>query len=54
MSEVRTERRVTRFARAVPFAVDEHPRPDTTVESLARLKPVFRPDGTVTGPYTSS
>jgi 3-oxoadipyl-CoA thiolase len=27
---------------------DEHPRPDTTVESLARLKPVFRDDGTVT------
>jgi acetyl-CoA acyltransferase len=27
---------------------DEHPRPDTTPESLARLKPVVRSDGTVT------
>ncbi|WP_332771141.1 thiolase family protein [Phenylobacterium sp.] len=30
------------------FAVDEAPRPDTTVETLARLKPAFRPDGTIT------
>ncbi|MSR66546.1 MAG: thiolase family protein, partial [Pedosphaera sp.] len=27
---------------------DEHPRPDTTLEKLALLKPVFRADGTVT------
>jgi acetyl-CoA acyltransferase len=27
---------------------DEHPRPDTTIEMLARLKGVVRPDGTVT------
>jgi len=27
---------------------DEHPRPDTTVDSLARLKGVVRPDGSVT------
>jgi 3-oxoadipyl-CoA thiolase len=27
---------------------DEHPRPNTTLEGLARLKPAFRPDGTVT------
>ncbi|HZP28335.1 MAG TPA: acetyl-CoA C-acetyltransferase [Acidimicrobiia bacterium] len=27
---------------------DDGPRPDTTVEKLAQLKPVFRPDGTVT------
>ena len=27
---------------------DEHPRPDTTAEKLASLKPAFRPDGTVT------
>jgi acetyl-CoA acetyltransferase len=27
---------------------DEHPRPDTTPEDLARLRPVFRPNGTVT------
>jgi 3-oxoadipyl-CoA thiolase len=28
--------------------VDEHPRPDTTLDQLAALRPVFRPDGTVT------
>ncbi len=27
---------------------DEHNRPDTTVESLAKLKPAFRKDGTIT------
>ncbi len=27
---------------------DEHPRPDTTLEALSKLKPVFRKDGTVT------
>ena len=27
---------------------DEHPRPDTTLEQLAKLKGVVRPDGTVT------
>jgi 3-oxoadipyl-CoA thiolase len=31
----------------VIFAVDEHPR-ETTIESLARLKGVVKPDGTVT------
>ena len=30
------------------FASDENGRPDTTAESLARLKPAFRPDGTIT------
>ncbi len=32
----------------VSFAKDEHNRPDTTMESLARLRPVFRKDGTIT------
>ena len=27
---------------------DEHPRPDTTLEGLARLRPAFAPDGSVT------
>jgi acetyl-CoA C-acetyltransferase len=31
-----------------PFDKDEHNRPDTTLETLARLKPVFRPSGTIT------
>jgi len=30
------------------FAVDESPREDTSLESLARLKPAFKADGTVT------
>jgi acetyl-CoA acyltransferase len=32
----------------INFAVDEHPRPDTTPEALARLKPIVKPNGTVT------
>ena len=32
----------------VTLAEDEHPRPETTPEGLARLKPVFRPEGSVT------
>ena len=36
---------VRRRRQVVEFAVDEHVRPDATAESLARLKPVFRPDG---------
>jgi len=32
----------------VSFAKDEHNRPDTTAESLAKLKPAFRKDGTIT------
>jgi len=30
------------------FQKDEHNRPDTTVESLAKLRPAFRKDGTIT------
>jgi acetyl-CoA C-acetyltransferase len=30
------------------FAMDEHNRPGTTLESLAALKPAFRADGTIT------
>jgi acetyl-CoA C-acetyltransferase len=32
----------------VEFKVDEQPRPTSTVETLAKLKPAFKPDGTVT------
>jgi acetyl-CoA C-acetyltransferase len=32
----------------VQFSVDESPREDTSLEALARLKPAFKPDGTVT------
>jgi acetyl-CoA C-acetyltransferase len=30
------------------FDKDEHNRPDTTLETLTRLKPAFRPNGTIT------
>ncbi|MDE3001720.1 MAG: acetyl-CoA C-acyltransferase [Gemmatimonadota bacterium] len=33
--------------------MDEHPRADTTAESLARLRPVFKKDGTVTAGNSS-
>ncbi|WP_017908146.1 3-oxoadipyl-CoA thiolase [Xanthomonas sp. SHU 199] len=32
----------------VEVSVDEHPRADTTLDALARLKPIFRQPGTVT------
>ncbi|MDQ1831652.1 acetyl-CoA C-acyltransferase, partial [Massilia scottii] len=37
-----------RKGEAVAFKQDEHNRPDTTAASLARLRPAFRPDGTIT------
>lgn len=37
----------------VLFSQDEHPRPDTTLEGLAKLKPVFRQRGTVTAGNSS-
>ncbi|MFQ5658117.1 MAG: acetyl-CoA C-acyltransferase, partial [Candidatus Methylomirabilales bacterium] len=35
------------------FLQDEHPRPDTTLESLSRLRPAFRKGGTVTAGNSS-
>ena len=32
----------------VEFDIDEHPRESVTIETLSRLKPVFKKDGTVT------
>ena len=32
----------------ISIALDEHPRADTTLEALAKLKPIIKPDGTVT------
>ena len=40
--EIKTRKGATIFAR------DEHNRPETTAESLAKLKPAFRKDGTIT------
>jgi acetyl-CoA C-acetyltransferase len=38
----------------IVFEVDEGPRKDTTLERLARLKPVFKKDGTVTAGNAST
>lgn len=37
----------------VEVAIDEHPRRDTSLEKLARLKPVFKENGTVTAGNSS-
>ena len=37
-----------RGAPPVAFAIDEHPRPKSTKETLAKLTPVFKKDGVVT------
>lgn len=42
-----------RRAGTVIVTEDEHPRPDSTVERLAELRPVFRADGTVTAGNSS-
>jgi acetyl-CoA acyltransferase len=42
-----------REVETVLFDTDEHVRPDTTLEALARLKPVFRNGGTVTAGNSS-
>ena len=39
--------------RPVTVTDDEHPRPDTTLEGLAKLKPVFREGGSVTAGNSS-
>jgi acetyl-CoA acetyltransferase family protein len=40
-------------AQAALFAEDEFPRPDTSLESLSKLKPAFRNPGTVTAGNSS-
>ena len=42
-----------RVAKPEIFLVDEHPRPDVTMEQLAKLKPAFREGGTVTAGNSS-
>lgn len=39
---------VTRAKKTSTVAIDEHPRPETSIESLAKLRPAFRDDGVVT------
>ena len=38
----------------IAFATDEQPRAGTTAESLAKLRPAFKKDGSVTAGYASS
>ena len=45
--EVKQEQGITLFSE------DEHPRSDTTLERLARLKPAFQKDGTITAGTSS-
>ena len=40
-------------SRTVTFDTDEGPRPDTTIEALSGLKPVFKNKGTITAGNTS-
>ena len=42
-----------RESQVVVFDTDEHVRPDTTLEALARLRPVFKNNGTVTAGNSS-
>ena len=37
----------------VVFDMDEHPRPDITLEQISKLKPAFKKDGTVTAANSS-
>lgn len=38
----------------LPFAIDEQPRAGTTAQTLGKLKPAFKPDGSVTAGNASS
>ena len=48
IAPIELESRKGKTAGPVKFDKDEHPRPDTTPEALARLPPVFKKDGVVT------
>jgi acetyl-CoA acetyltransferase family protein len=37
----------------IVVSADEHPRPDTTLAQLSKLRPAFKPDGTVTAGNSS-
>jgi acetyl-CoA acetyltransferase family protein len=45
--------RARRGRETVEIAADEHPRPETTLEQLGRLKPAFQSGGTVTAGNSS-
>jgi acetyl-CoA acetyltransferase family protein len=50
---VSVPQRGSRSSEPVLFSKDESPRPDTTLEALAKLPAVFRKDGTVTAGNSS-
>jgi acetyl-CoA C-acetyltransferase len=52
-AEIATVEIKGRKGESLNFARDEHPRADTTIESLRKLPPVFRQDGTVTAGNSS-
>lgn len=53
VEEVTMGRNGQRSSETILFDQDEHVRPDTTLEALARLKPVFKNGGTVTAGNSS-
>ena len=53
-AEITPVRIPQRKGEAITFARDEQPRAGTTAESLAKLKPAFRKDGSVTAGNASS
>jgi acetyl-CoA acyltransferase len=48
-----TDERGRPITREIEFKVDEGPRSDTSLEALAKLKPAFKQDGTVTAGNSS-
>jgi acetyl-CoA acyltransferase len=40
--------KTTSLEKTTSFSVDEHPRPDTTLDALSKLKPIVKPGGTIT------
>jgi acetyl-CoA acyltransferase len=53
IEEVTMGRNGERFSKTVVFDKDEHIRPETTLEALAKLRPVFKNGGTVTAGNSS-
>jgi len=53
IEEVAMGRNAERISKTVIFDKDEHIRPETTLEALAKLKPVFKNGGTVTAGNSS-
>jgi acetyl-CoA acyltransferase len=43
----------TRHGEPALISIDEHPRPGTTLEALSKLKPIVRPNGSVTAGNSS-